>query len=336
MAYCDFHRLGRDIIILEGQDLLLGKQGDVAQIVLHRRGGVLTILDSGVFDEDREAIVRAARELGDFSRVVLVNSHGHVDHVGNNDVIYELGTIEVEHYVPRKDYPNLCDQAGFFVQLMDEASRYLDMGSPVETVDKLMALFRKPRHNADRVIMLEDRFDLETCTVADVSFQAYRVGNVLVIPTEGHTVGHVCFFFEDEGFFYGADEFIGAVAPWGDSSPDRQLTACRLVIDLVEAGGIKHAARGHHWGHVSGRDFATVMQSVIDETEQWHRHMGKLLQSHSLTIPEMIEAMRDRMPDSFGPNSNALFDTMKVLNTCHRLDATQQGDPPTAVFSRRP
>lgn len=144
MAYCDHHRSGENIIVIEGRELILGEQGDVAQIVLHRDGDRLTVIDSGAYPEDRESILRAARQLGDVSHAVLLNSHGHVDHVGNNDVIYELAPHS-EHYMPKKDYPNLCDQSGFFEKLMDEATRYLEMGSPKETVQKLMRLFPELR-----------------------------------------------------------------------------------------------------------------------------------------------------------------------------------------------
>lgn len=251
MPYCDLHRLGPNVIVIEGRELILGEQGDVAQIVLHRQGNLLTLIDSGAFAEDRNAILRAAQQLGDVSRVVLLNSHGHVDHVGNNDVIYELASL-AEHYIPKKDYPNLCDQAGFFEHLMDESTRYLDLGSPRQMVEKLMRMFPELRVNSDRVSMIEDHFVLQEFTLGGVSFSAFRVGPVLAIPTEGHTIGHLCFLFPQEGFFYGADEFIGPVAPWGDSSPTNQLKACRLVMDLVRAGVVTHAARGHHWGIVSG------------------------------------------------------------------------------------
>lgn len=332
MAYCDIHRYGDNIRIIEGQELIVGKQGDVAQIVLHRRDGILTLIDSGVYDQDRQAILDAARELGDYSKVVLINSHGHGDHVGNNDVIYELGAEEVEHYCPRKDYPNLCDQAGFFVKLMAETSEYLGMGSPQAAVEKIMAVFRTPRPNQDRVTMLEDRFELREQILGGVRFPAFEVGNVLVIPSEGHTVGHVCFLFPEEAFYYGADEFIGAVAPWGDSSIERQLAACRMVIDLVEAGVVRRAARGHHWGHVDGREFAAALQAIIDDTQAWNASMEALLQEGPYTAFELCDAMRERMPAAFGPNANPMFDLMKVINTCHRMGATATGTPPDTRF----
>jgi glyoxylase-like metal-dependent hydrolase (beta-lactamase superfamily II) len=332
LSYCDLHRLGQNIIVIEGRELILGQQGDVAQIVLHRQGDLLTVIDSGAYGEDREAIVRAAQELGNVARVVLLNSHGHVDHVGNNDVIYEMAGL-AEHYIPKKDFANLCDQAGFFERLMDESIRYLEMGSPRQTVEKLMRMFPELRANSDRVAMLEDRFELQDLTLGGVSFSAFPVGPVLAIPTEGHTIGHLCFLFPQEGFFYGADEFIGPVAPWGDSSPVNQLKACRLVIDLVKAGVVKHAARGHHWGIVSGEEFAVALEEIIAETEQWEGAMRELLASKPQTVFSLLEAMRARLPHSFGPNANPIFDTMKVLESCHRLGASEEGQAPGTLFS---
>lgn len=332
MAYCDFHRSGENIIVIEGRELILGKQGDVAQIVLHRDRDLLTLIDSGAYPEDRAAILRAAEELGPFSRVMLLNSHGHADHVGNNDVIYELAST-AEHYIPEKDYPNLGNQAGFFAKLMDEATRYLDMGPPAQLVDKLMQMFPKLRENHERVAMLEHHSELQQFTLGGVSFRAFQIGSALAIPTEGHTVGHLCFLFAEDAFFYGADEFIGAVAPWGDSSPANQLNACQLVLELVHAGVIKHAARGHHWGIVSGHEFAVALQEIIDITQQWDKTIRELLSSEPKTALCLLDCMREEMPNSFGPNANPIFDTMKILESCHRVGATEQGYAPNTLFS---
>ncbi len=332
MSYCQIHRLGDHIRVIEGRELILNKQGDVAQIVLHCRDGILTIIDSGAYPEDRKAVLTAAAELGEFSRVVLINSHGHVDHVGNNDVIHELQAAEVEHYISAKDYPNLRDQAGFFVSLMEEASRFLDMGSPAQVVARLMALFPELRTNKDRAALLEDHFPLVTHGIGGLSFQAFSVHNVLVIPTQGHTIGHVCCFFPEDRFFYGADEFIGAVAPWGDSNPENQLAACRLVIGLIQSGAVTHAARGHHWGIADGGTFAQALQAIIETTEQWNRNVRELLESGPQTIRALLAEMRERMPESFGPNANPLFDTMKVINTCHRMGTESKGTAPDTLF----
>jgi hypothetical protein len=145
-------------------------------------------------------------------------------------------------------------------------------------------------------------------------------------------MGHVCCLFPEDRFFYGADEFIGAVAPWGDSNPENQLAACRLVIGLIESGAVTHAARGHHWGIVEGDVFANALQSIIDTTEQWNRNVRGLLESGPQTIRELLAVMHQRMPESFGPNANPLFDTMKVLNTCHRMGAQAKGISPETLF----
>lgn len=332
MSYCDIHRLGDHIRVIEGRELIMKKQGDVAQIVLHCRDGILTIVDSGAYPEDRRAILKAAAELGEYSKVVLINSHGHADHVGNNDVIHELQASEVEHYIPAKDYPNLCDQAGFFLNLMEESCRFLDMGTPTKVVAGIMALFPELRTNNERALMLEDHFALETHQIGGHFVRAFPVHNVLVIPTEGHTVGHVCCLFPEDRFFYGADEFIGAVAPWGDSNPENQLAACRSVIDLIQSGAVTHAARGHHWGIVEGDAFAKALQSIIETTEQWNRNLRELLESSPQTIRSLLAVMHERMPESFGPNANPIFDTMKIINTCHRMGAKTTGDTPDTLF----
>jgi hypothetical protein len=105
------------------------------------------------------------------------------------------------------------------------------------------------------------------------------------------------------------------------------------VMDLVKAGVVKHAARGHHWGIVSGEEFALALQEIIAETEEWEGAMRELLISQPQTVFSLLEAMRSRLPRSFGPNANPISDTMKILESCHRLGATEEGRAPGTVFS---
>ena len=47
---------------------------------------------------------------------MLVNTHGHADHVGNNALLDDLGASSVEHYVPQAEIATMRDQVGYFAE----------------------------------------------------------------------------------------------------------------------------------------------------------------------------------------------------------------------------
>jgi glyoxylase-like metal-dependent hydrolase (beta-lactamase superfamily II) len=94
--------------LIVGRELdIAARQPDVCNVIVHRTGDTLVIVDSGLTSIVRDAIRAAAGELGPWSKLLLLTTHGHPDHVGNNDIVEELGAeldpADVQHYVSAYD-----------------------------------------------------------------------------------------------------------------------------------------------------------------------------------------------------------------------------------------
>jgi glyoxylase-like metal-dependent hydrolase (beta-lactamase superfamily II) len=99
---------------------------NVPNILAMHGDDTLYLLDSGLGAEQRQAILHLVDQLqGKFSRVVLLNSHGHADHTGNNDVLAKIPADEKLHYISElsKQY---FDPMGFFRDAYDEGAGYFD------------------------------------------------------------------------------------------------------------------------------------------------------------------------------------------------------------------
>ncbi len=108
-----------DLIEIDDASVLVLGQGldvehdrpDVANALVHRAGDTLVLVDTGVTAAFREALREAAGRVGPWSRVLVLTTHGHLDHVGNNDLADELG-VPVEHCIPAPDLDQMRDPAG--------------------------------------------------------------------------------------------------------------------------------------------------------------------------------------------------------------------------------
>src|SRR6476661_7197352 len=94
--------------MIVGQELdLVGGQPDVCNVIVHRAGDLLVLVDSGVTSVFRDAIRSAAEDLAPWSKILLLTTHGHPDHVANNDLVTELGEgidrANVHHFVSAHD-----------------------------------------------------------------------------------------------------------------------------------------------------------------------------------------------------------------------------------------
>jgi hypothetical protein len=80
----------------------------------------------GNLPPQREAIRTAVRRLGGaFARVILLNSHGHADHVGNNAVLHEIPARETRHFISEQAR-DLLRSREFFTAAYAEGTRYFN------------------------------------------------------------------------------------------------------------------------------------------------------------------------------------------------------------------
>jgi glyoxylase-like metal-dependent hydrolase (beta-lactamase superfamily II) len=84
----EIHTLADNLWLIEGEmpddnD----KHPDLANALVYRRDDRLYLMDTGAGPRMRAGIKRALREAGPAQVFTLLNSHGHLDHVGNNGLI---------------------------------------------------------------------------------------------------------------------------------------------------------------------------------------------------------------------------------------------------------
>jgi glyoxylase-like metal-dependent hydrolase (beta-lactamase superfamily II) len=86
---------------------------DVPNVVLYRPDTTLYVMDTGVTTFFRDKVLEAAERLRPFERVVLLNTHAHPDHVGNNSVVDAIQAGEKAHFLSEKSGPLLQAQQYF-------------------------------------------------------------------------------------------------------------------------------------------------------------------------------------------------------------------------------
>src|SRR5690348_15417162 len=87
MAFGDVIEVDEQTLLLTGQALLVDKgQPDVANALLHRANRTLFLIDTGTTEAFRDALIDATTQIGTWDSLVLLTTHGHADHVGNNDL----------------------------------------------------------------------------------------------------------------------------------------------------------------------------------------------------------------------------------------------------------
>lgn len=90
MTTGDLHEIAPNLVVIEGHHPhAMWEDPDLPTIAAYRGERTLYLFDTGAGPEQRAALLRVAEQLGGAEEVLLLNSHGHMDHLGNNDVLAE-------------------------------------------------------------------------------------------------------------------------------------------------------------------------------------------------------------------------------------------------------
>ena len=102
MTTGDLHEIAPNLVVIEGHHPhAMWEDPDLPTIAAYRGERTLYLFDTGVGPEQRAALLRVAEQLGGAEEVLLLNSHGHMDHLGNNDVLAEIPAARRRHLFPR-------------------------------------------------------------------------------------------------------------------------------------------------------------------------------------------------------------------------------------------
>ncbi|MEU9109249.1 MBL fold metallo-hydrolase [Streptomyces xanthophaeus] len=155
----------RTVLVL-GQELDVEHgQPDVANAFVHRVADTLVLVDTGVTAAFRVALRAAADRVGPRSRALVLTTHGHLDHVGNNDLADELG-VPVEHYVPALDLDQMRDPTTYWVRSFDRIAGSAPLPAPPAAVAHSVVSFFQPTRP----------FGATTRTYEELPLERIRIG----------------------------------------------------------------------------------------------------------------------------------------------------------------
>ena len=209
-----------------------GAQGHTELYLLEGDGPVL--IDTGCVDAPERFIAPALRELGhDLKDVrVILNTHGHFDHAGGNARVVAASGCEV--WMPVQDVA----AAGDLDRQFDE-------------------YFLPDYQRTNRMPMAgEARAEWKKMAEPSPVTRQLKAGEVLnlgrgielrVVPTPGHTLGSVSFYWEREGMVFTGDSVVGASSRPGGLPLIFHPEEYERTMDRVETLDINVLCLGHHY-----------------------------------------------------------------------------------------
>lgn len=328
----------RTVLVL-GQELDLGHgRPDVANALVHRAGDTLVLVDTGATAAFRAALREAAGRVGPWSRALVLTTHGHVDHIANNDLADELG-VPAEHYVPAPDLDQMRDPASYWTPSFDRIAGLAPLpGSPAAAADRVVALFRPIRPFGATTRTYEER-PLERIRIGSVRFTGWTFadGAVRVLRSQGHCAGHVIVHLRDCGVLHLSDEGNGPCGAMADADQLKIQTTLGAVARLFEEAEATLLTDGHTFALRRGAEVVSYLDGLLEQATALQAAALELTGESGRVRPSAFTTGYARAVTELGvggANPNALFTAMMAVNQLRELGLRPESADADAPWSR--
>ncbi|CAM5295519.1 hypothetical protein SAVIM338S_00371 [Streptomyces avidinii] len=338
----------RTVLVL-GQELdVEHDQPDVANALVHRAGETLVLVDTGVTTEFRGALREATALVGPWSRALVLTTHGHLDHVGNNDLADELGDAEggggggggpAEHYVPALDVDQMLDPAAYWVRSFERIAGLAPLPAPpVLVAREVVSLFQPMRPFCATTRTYEER-PPEQIRIGPVRFTGWTFadGAVRVLRSQGHCAGHVIVHLRDCGVLHLSDEGNGPCGAMADADQLKIQTVLGAVALLFEAGEAELLTDGHTFAVRSGAEARSYLEGLLEQAAVLREiALGLTGESRQVRPGEFTARYAEAVAELGvgGANPNAMFTAMTAANQLRELGLRPESGDIDALWSR--
>jgi len=328
--------LGRIECLAEGLWFIHGqmpdnasKAPDYCNIVIYRCGRTLYMVDSGGGATMRESIRSVLREVGGVDSFTLINTHAHLDHICNNDLIAEVQADDKHHYLLRSGIdPAQLDTSRYFAEQFGQLEAVYDplssyqterakyrmagvlrdvLGLAVGHTRVMRSLFavqlRKfaPVGDSRETMQAIDDHPGERIDIGGVAWNGWRLGadDVYVLEARSHSTCDVLVYIPEHRMLCMGDITFPLFPTWADSSRDQTLDVLRKSLAMTQAGSVAALADGHGDRCYRGQpESAALFGEVLDDHMAFEAALAEIFTTADELTPgevyDRFRRLRDR------------------------------------------
>ncbi|MGE5601389.1 MAG: MBL fold metallo-hydrolase [Clostridia bacterium] len=295
---------------------------DIPNSMVYRPSDRLYLIDSGAGATIRAGIMEVMRRVGPSQSFTLLNSHGHADHVGNNDLIYMGQAKETHHYLSEAGLAML-DPVSYFA---DQFYKLSDIYDPVTgfqarrlqwrflgLLRDILALFTGERQVLEMIfsiylrkfqplrpsldtIQTYESLPSQLLNIGGVSLKGWVLGenDIMVLEARGHTPDEVLFYLPEHQVLYTGDLTFPLFPTFPDSDGRVTREMLRKCEAIASSGELRMLIDGHHHHVYRGKEeVAEFLETLLTEQEHFQALLRKIIEEHDgLTIAQVYKYIR--------------------------------------------
>jgi glyoxylase-like metal-dependent hydrolase (beta-lactamase superfamily II) len=300
---------------------------DWCNVVIYQRGDRLYLIDSSGGAAMRVSIECVIREVGPVASATLVNTHAHLDHICNNDLILRAQASSRHHYLLRSGTTSdALDAPRYFAAQFDQMDEYADpfTSYPVNRGTYQVAgwirdslglffgrrrvlrwlfglqfkKFRPVRDSRSTMEALDDT-PIRQLDLAGQAWPGWSLGDddILILEARAHSGHDVLVYIPEHHMLCMGDVTFPLFPTWADSDKERIKSCLRLALTMTRAGMVTLLSDGHGGRCYRGRgDIEQLLDTLLADHDSFEQILNETLAAtDGLTPAEVYVRFCDRV-----------------------------------------
>ena len=338
--YREVVTIGANCLLVIGRHLNVQKgEADVANAIIYKKDNRLYIIDTGALVDFRQTLHDVCKNLQPFEEVILINTHGHGDHVGNNCLIDRLGVEQKSHFISAHDLAMMRNNREFFEHDFKKIEPFLNEGqSAKEHLKKLLDLFEPLEVNSKHLNTLES-LPAKDILIGTIHWSGWTFNDdVFVLRTQGHSAGHVIIYLPEFKHIHMGDETNGFCNLFHDCDHLKSLESHTKTLSMINEGTVDSMSDGHTFELHKNVDAKVRLETLINAHYLFGNEIRQLLvkEPNGLHFEVLVQTINEsklmkQLPA--GANPNPTYLKLQLLSKFKDLGIVADGqDIKTARF----
>ncbi len=277
---------------------------DWCNVVSYRAGDRVYLIDSSGGPVMRSSIERVLADIGPIESLTLINTHGHLDHICNNDLIQTVPAKTRRHLLcadsidfVRSDFAaHMAEEFDYLATVYEPFDSYQShrrlyrlaalmrdglgrIGGPKRVLHWLFRFqFRKfnPVRDSRQTMRPLEEMPTESLHFGEVEWNGWTLGedDVRILKADAHMPGDVVIYIPEHKMLCAGDITFPLFPTFRDSSRDRILDCLTKMLRMTRGGHVDVLADGHGDRCFRGR---VQVESMLDEVIGDHLAFEEIL-----------------------------------------------------------
>jgi glyoxylase-like metal-dependent hydrolase (beta-lactamase superfamily II) len=302
----------------------VSKAPDWCNVVIYLAGDRLYLIDSSGGAAMRTSIDKILNDVGAVDSFTLINTHSHLDHVCNNDLIDSVRANTKRHYILRAGTERAAlDAPAYFARQFEQMDQYFDPFSSYQT-DRMTyriagwirdglglfvgrpavlrwlftVLFKKFEPVRDSRSTMEPLEDLpsQLLTFGGVRWDGWPLGSddVFVLAAPSHSSSDVLVYVPEHQLLCVGDLTFPLYPTWADSNAQRITDYLRRILEMAKSGDVTLLADGHGDRCYAGAEHVSqLVETVLSDHSAYVGILKEIFRdADGLTPCELYEAFQ--------------------------------------------